>query len=91
MYSIISDKKQCYICGSTIWLEVHHVFPASNRKNSTKYGLVVCLCHSCHNEPPNGVHHNRERAEWLKRIGQRKFNEHYPELDFMRIFGRNYL
>jgi hypothetical protein len=73
------------------WLEIHHIFGGANRKLSTKYGLVVCLCHYCHNETPNGVHFNRERMDWLRAIGQRRFNEVYPELDFMQIFGRNYL
>lgn len=91
MHSIISDKKECFICGSTNWLELHHVFNASNRNNSTKYGLVVYLCHWCHNEPPNGVHHNRERMRWLKAEGQKAFIKHYPNLDFMKIFKRNYL
>lgn len=91
MRSIVSSEKECFICGSTRWLELHHIFGASNRNNSTKYGLVVYLCHQCHNEPPNGVHHNRERMQWLKAQGQKRFNEVYPELDFMQIFGKNYL
>lgn len=91
MRSIVSNEKECFICGSTRWLELHHIFGASNRNNSTKYGLVVYLCHQCHNEPPNGVHHNRERMQWLKAQGQKRFNEVYPELDFMQIFGKNYL
>ncbi len=91
MRSIVSDNKECFICGSTQWLECHHIYGGSNRKHSTKYGLVVYLCHYCHNEPPNGVHHNRERMLWLRKVGQKKFNEAYPKLDFMRIFGRNYL
>lgn len=91
MRSIISEEKECYICGATRWLELHHIFPASNRNNSTKYGLVVYLCHYCHNEPPNGVHQNRERMDWLRAIGQRRFNEVYPDLDFFKIFGKNYL
>lgn len=91
MRSIISTEPECYICGSMRWLEVHHIYPASNRKKSTKYGLVVYLCHYCHNEPPNGVHQNRERMDWLRAIGQKRFNEVYPDLDFMQIFGENYL
>lgn len=92
MKSIITnDKSKCFICGSTRWIEIHHIFGAANRKNSTKYGLVVPLCHYCHNEPPNGVHHNEEKNKWLKRIGQQRFIENYPEEDFLKIFHRNYL
>lgn len=91
MRSIVSTEKACYICGSVCWLECHHIFGGANRKHSTKYGLVVYLCHYCHNEPPNGVHQNRERMNWLRAIGQKRFNEVYPELDFMQIFKKNYL
>lgn len=91
MHSIISEKQECYICGSRQWLEVHHVFGGANRKKSDKYGLVVCLCKWCHNEPPKGVHHNREAMDWLKSIGQQRFNEVYPELNFRELFGKSYL
>lgn len=91
MKSILQNDKRCYICGSTNWLELHHLFGASNRKKSEKYGLVVYLCHHCHNEPPNGVHHNRKNMDWLKQQGQKTFNQVYKDLDFIKIFGRNYL
>lgn len=52
----------CEICGKWLPLERHHVFSGSNRKKSEKYGLVAYLCHNHHNEPPDGVHHNREAA-----------------------------
>lgn len=91
MKSIISNEKKCYLCGSVRWLELHHIFGAANRKHSTTYGLVVYLCHWCHNEPPLGVHHNKERMRYLQQIGQRAFMEHYPNKNFIEIFKRNYL
>ncbi len=69
MHSIISNEKKCYLCGSVRWLEVHHLYGGPNRKNSTKYGLVVYLCHHCHNEQPNGVHFNKERMDYLRMKG----------------------
>lgn len=63
----------------------------ANRINSEKYGLCVPLCHYCHNEPPNGVHFNRERMDKLKAEGQRKFESIASHEEFMRIFGENYL
>ena len=90
MRSIISNEKACYFCGSTNWLEYHHIFNGSNRKHSTKYGLGVYLCHWCHNEPPNGVHQNKERREHLQKIGQEAFEKHNPDLNFLEIFKRNY-
>lgn len=85
--------RECYLCGSTNWLERHHVFGASNRDNSEKYGLVADLCHFCHNEPPNGIHHNRANELRLKRIFEQKFLDDYNATikDFIAIFGRNYL
>ena len=91
MDSIISKEKRCYLCGSENWIESHHIFGAADRKKSEKYGLKVYLCHYCHNEPPNGVHHNAGNNRLLKQIGQRAFMLKYPNLDFMAIFGRNYL
>lgn len=91
MPSIISNEKKCYLCGSSRWLELHHVFGGPNRNKSTMYGLVVYLCHWCHNEPPLGVHHNKERMTYLRQIGQQAFMKHYPNKDFLKEFGRNYL
>lgn len=92
MKSIITnDMNHCYLCGSSNWIEVHHIFGGPNRNNSTKYGLVVPLCHYCHNEPPNGVHHNRERMDQIKKIGQEAFVKAYPDKDFLEIFHKNYL
>lgn len=90
MKTIIQKEKKCFICGSYRELESHHVFGGPNRANSEKYGLKVWLCHTCHNEPPVGVHFNHFVAEYLHRIGQMAFNEAYEE-DFEIIFGRNYL
>lgn len=85
--------RKCYFCGSTQWLERHHVFGAACRKLSEKYGLVVDLCHFCHNEPPNGVHFNAERMAELRREFQKKAmaENGWTTEDFIRIFGRNYL
>lgn len=92
MKSIITnDKEHCFLCGSKRWIEIHHIFGGSNRKHSTKYGLVVPLCHDCHNEPPNGVHFNKERMDYLRKLGQEAFIREYPNLDFLKIFHKNYL
>lgn len=49
-------KGNCDLCGKYGYLELHHIFGGANRSLSEKYGLVVNLCHECHNEPPEGVH-----------------------------------
>lgn len=97
----------CYMCGSHANLELHHIFAGANRNLSTQDGLMVYLCHACHNEPPNGVHHNIQNMRKLQRMGQRTFEENWIEkhcdgvtneeteeqarIAFMLRYGRNYI
>jgi len=85
--------RECFLCGSTQWIEAHHVFGGANRKLSERYGYIVDLCHFCHNENPSGVHFNRENDLKLKRIFEQKFLDDYNATikDFIAIFGKNYL
>ena len=62
-------RKCCYLCGGTRNLEIHHIFSGSNRKLSTRYGLVVTLCANCH-RGINGVHNNYEKMEELRKIAK---------------------
>lgn len=88
--SIITPHGEyCFICGRRA-TEKHHIFGGPNRRLSEKYGLTVPLCHWCHNEPPNGVHFNREADLELKKLGQARFQSTYRDLDFLAIFGRRY-
>lgn len=93
MKSIIQTEKECFICGSQRWLEEHHVFSGGCRKLSERYGLKVWLCHYCHNEKPNGVHHNATINQHLKRIVQEVAMKHYGWTinDFRNIFSKSYL
>ena len=83
--------RSCFLCGSTQWIETHHVFGGSNRKKSEKYGMTVDLCHWCHNEPPDGVHHNSEVNHRLKAGFQGKFEETHGREEFRRVFGKSYI
>ena len=84
--SILQDEKECFICHTTQNLERHHIFGGAYRSKSERDGLTVYLCHRHHNEPPCGVHHDRERMDWLRAIGQRRYMEHYSKTkeDFIR-------
>lgn len=86
-------KGTCYLCRRCTITENHHVFGGANRKKADKEGLTVYLCHYCHNEPPNGVHFNRERNIRLKQIGQKTWMEHYNKTveDFIKHYGKNYI
>lgn len=85
--------RECEICGATRWLERHHVYNAAYRKKSEKFGAVATLCHFCHNEPPNGVHHNAENMRKLKAKYQMLIMDKYgmSEQDFIREFGKSYI
>lgn len=93
--SILTDDfDTCYLCGKTLgpgMREIHHVFGGANRDNSEKYGLIVPLCHDCHNEPPLGVHHNKGRRLKLQAEAQNEFEKEYSSAEFMGIFGRDYI
>ena len=90
---MIGSKDKCYFCGRTNWLEKHHIFGGANRKKSERYGLTVMLCHYCHNEPPNGVHHNKDRMNHLHIAGQKyaMIELNWDIEKFRKEIGRNYL
>ena len=87
------DSSRCFICHSRQWLEWHHIFGAALKKKSEKYGLMVRLCHYCHNEPPNGVHQNKEVRLKLQAFAQKRAMETYDwDVErFIKEFYKNYL
>ena len=88
MKSIIQDGKECYLCGTTINLHLHHVFFGTyRRKQSDDYGVTVYLCQKHHNE----LHARRELQVWLFKIAQTKFEEIYGHEKYKQIFKINYL
>ena len=90
MESIIQNKKECYVCRSTLNLHKHHIFEGRNRNNSEKYGCWCWLCARHHNMSDAGVHFNKELYNKLKQTTQKAFENKYDE-EFINIFKRNYL
>ena len=86
--SIIQNEKECLVCRTTIGLHKHHVFGASNRKWSEKFGLTVYLC-GFHHTGNTGVHFNRVLDQKLKKFAQERYEEVHGN-NFMEVFGRNY-
>ena len=78
------------VCGSP-YVHKHHVFGASDKKWSEKYGLFVPLCYKHHNGSDEGVHFSKEFRTKLQQYAQERFQEEYPELEFKKIFRMNYL
>ena len=92
MRSIIqTDGKGCYLCGSMVGLECHHVFGGvANRKLSTRLGLTVMLCHECHTGK-SGAQYDKEKNLMLKRDAQFAFERTRTRSEWMRLIGKNYL
>jgi hypothetical protein len=91
--SIIEQREQCYICGTVLSLEKHHIFyGTANRRKSEQYGLTVLLCPE-HHRGTFGVHGacGHELDKRLKMLGQRQFERIYSRDKFMQEFGKNYL
>ena len=79
------DLEHCIICGGKKD-NLHEVIFGSNRLNSIKYGLVIPVCYKHHLE----CHKNSQLQHVWKVKAQIDFEKLYPDLDFVKIFGRNY-
>ena len=84
--------QECWNCGDTRNLEVHHIFfGSSKRKKSEHWGLKVHLCPACHRYAKTGVHGgNTELDKRLKREAERLFESMHSRELFYQEFGRFY-
>lgn len=99
MKSIMHQKDgTCYLCmklnqdySVKPYTEEHHCINGNGRRPlSEKYGLKVYLCREHHTIGEQAVHQNAEIAAVLKDDAQRAFEKHFPDLNFMAIFSKNY-
>lgn len=99
MKSIMHEKDgTCYLCmklnqdySIKPYVEEHHcIYGSGRRPLSDKYGLTVYLCLEHHTTGEMAVHRNADVAAELKEAAQLAFEKHYPDLDFMSIFSKNY-
>ena len=81
-----NNMNNCYFCTAKKD-HIHEIFCGRNRQNSMRYGLCLPICKNCHNRYQNDFNFNEK---WHKK-GQAVFNIAYPNLNFIKIFGRNYL
>lgn len=82
-FSIFTDNlNKCYFCNKPK-VDLHELLGGRNRTNSMKYGLVLPVCRKHHNEIQHSVEY--------KKLAQKKFQEVYPEIDFVKVFKINYL
>lgn len=85
------DMDHCMYTGCP-QVERHHIFGASNKERSEKYGFIAPLRPDLH---PNGVFAGKEAKAVdlaLKTKAQTYYEEHYgTREDFIKEFGRSYL
>lgn len=87
------DLDHCIICGKSPINKHEIFFGAKNRQKSIQYGLVIPLCTAEHHNQVGctGIHFDKALREKWQIKGQKKFQEVYPDLDFLEIFGKNYI
>ncbi len=79
----------CRLCGEWRRLELHHVFGGCYRKKSETYGMVILICRECHDK----LHFAPDSAERMRKLRARYqaiFERRYPNLSFLKVFGRNW-
>lgn len=86
--SILQTEKECFVTGSQVDLDCHHVFAGPNRDHSDVWGCWVWLRHDIHMQLHD---RDKELDKMLKRICQERFEELYDHEKFMDIFGKSYL
>lgn len=92
-FSILQDKKECYVCHTKLNVRTHEVYYGRNRQNSIKDGCCIYLCDKHHNMSDVGIHFNKELDLKVKKIMEQKWIEYYNKTidDFTRRYMRNYL
>ena len=91
--SVFTDDMDICIFTGSPHVERHHIYGASNKRLSEKYGFIVPLRYDLH---PNGANANPKYSEQiddhLKKMAQEYFEANYGSReDFIRLFGRSYL
>lgn len=90
--SILSNEKECLVCGTTYNIHKHHIFYGrANRKLSEKWGCWCYLCARHHNLSTEGVHFNHPLDLKLKQHCQQVFEQDHTRQEFRAIFGKSWL
>lgn len=88
---MVQSEKECFICHKQTGLHRHHIYGGTaNRRISERLGYVVWLCAE-HHTGDSGVHHDRDLDLYVKRTGQRVFEQTRTREEFIATFGRNYI
>lgn len=74
---IVEEQPYCQLCGSTNWLEIHHiVYRSENGSNDDRNLIRLCKYH--HQE----VHSNKKKWQpFLIQMQQRRYKEYFTKED----------
>ena len=86
--SLMQDEKECFVTGSTVNLDLHHIYHGPRRKAADRWGCWCWLRHDIHMDLHDK---NKELDRMLQRVCQEKFEDKYSHDEFMEVFGKNYL
>lgn len=83
------NDKYCFITGSVINLDLHHIYHGSaNRKFADKYGCWCWLRHDIH----MALHDkDKDLDRYLQQECQLAFEKTHTREEFRKIFGKSYL
>lgn len=92
--SVFTDDMERCIETGTPHCHRHHIFGASNRNKSEKYGFVIPIAYYLHEFQEGSIHNNPNEGldlKW-KQTAQTYYEEHYGSReDFIKEFGKSYL
>lgn len=93
MRSIIQTENECFLCGKTAPLQLHHCIEGANRAAADKYGLTVLLCPDCHLYGARAVHRSSEVMRDMKKMAQKKAMGFYnwTVADWLEHFTKSYI
>ena len=91
--SILSNEKECLICGNTYMLDVHHIYGGGNRSVSDSNGFWVYVCRRCHTYANYSIHKDpdHEKDMELKKRCQWEFEKTHTRDEFRALIGKSYL
>lgn len=86
--SILQTEKECYVTGSQVNLDKHHIFHGPRRNAADLWGCWVWLRHDIHMDLHS---RDNELDNMLKCVCQQRFEELHGHEKFMEVFGKSYL
>ena len=90
--SILTDDLEHSFLSGIPTNVIHHIYQGTGRRKiSEREGFIVPLTPAEHNMSDNAVHFNRKLDLYLKRLGQKKYEETHTREEFIKLIGRSYL